>query len=244
MSPTYAREILTPEFGFGFDGVLKRRAGRADRHSQRNRCRALEPGGGRFHRRRRITRTDLSGKATAKRVLLETAGLPSERRHVARPVIGLISRLTDQKGFDLIAAAPERADGARRVVGDARQRRSSTTKTCGAAWRPAIPQRVSATIGFDERLAHRIEAGADVFLMPSRYEPCGLNQMYSLRYGTVPDCPGHRRPRGHGHGRVGSGRQRLQVQRAIPPRSSSRPCAGRWISSATQRNGRRSSRMA
>ena len=97
----------------------------------------------------------------------------------------MVSRLTDQKGFDLIAAAAERADGARRDMGVLGSG-DRATRSCGAACAARIRDRVSATIGFDERLAHLIEAGADLFLMPSRFEPCGLNQMYSLRYGTVP----------------------------------------------------------
>ena len=102
-----------------------------------------------------------------------------------RPLIGLISRLTDQKGFDLIAAVIDSLlaiDATWVVLGSGEPHYEHM-------WRHAAerhPDRVSATIGFDERLAHLIEAGADMFLMPSRFEPCGLNQLYSLRYGTVP----------------------------------------------------------
>ena len=92
-------------------------------------------------------------------------------------MIGLISRLTDQKGFDLIAAAAGRLmalDATWTMLGSGEPRYEELS---GARWRADHPDRVSATIGFDERLAHLIEAGADMFLMPSRFEPCGLNQM-------------------------------------------------------------------
>jgi starch synthase len=112
-------------------------------------------------------------------------GLPSDAAALARPVIGLVSRLTDQKGFDLILAASDELlslDAVWVMLGSGERRYEE-------AWRGLAarhPDRVSTTIGFDEGLAHHIEAGADMFLMPSRFEPCGLNQMYSLRYGTVP----------------------------------------------------------
>ena len=94
--------------------------------------------------------------------------------------------MTDQKGFDLIAVGDRSSCRRWTPRGCCSGAVSGATRTCGARWRRRIPDRVSATIGFDERLAHLIEAGADMFLMPSRFEPCGLNQMYSLRYGTVP----------------------------------------------------------
>lgn len=184
VSPTYAKEILTPELGSGFHGVLQRRA--ADLRGILNGIDverwnpAADP-----YVPASYHAGDLSGKQQAKRALLETVGLASDDAALRRPVVGLISRLTDQKGFDLLAAAgkdlmtPE-ATWVMLGSGDAHHE---------DFWRALAsrhPSRVSATIGFDERLAHLIEAGADLFLMPSRYEPCGLNQMYSLRYGTVP----------------------------------------------------------
>jgi len=182
VSPTYAREILTPEFGFGFDGVLRRRADALTGilngiDVERWNPEADEFAGATYSRK------DLSGKATARRVLLDTAGLADD--HSGRPVIGVLSRLTDQKGFDLVAAAAEDLmsfDAFWVMLGSGDRRYEDMWRRLAARF----PQRVSATIGFDERLAHRIEAGSDMFLMPSRFEPCGLNQMYSLRYGTVP----------------------------------------------------------
>ena len=184
VSPTYAREILTPEFGFGLDGALRRRAGAltgilngidVDRWSPE-----ADPFIGASY-----GLDDLSGKAMAKQALLEAVGLPNDAVTRARPLIGLISRLTDQKGFDLVSAAAEALmplDATWVMLGSGERRYEELWRRLAAQH----PDRVATTIGFDERLAHQIEAGADLFLMPSRYEPCGLNQMYSLRYGTVP----------------------------------------------------------
>jgi starch synthase len=184
VSPTYAKEIVSPELGFGMDGVLARRA--ADLTGILN--------GIDFTRwnpqadpyvRAPFSADDLSGKARAKSALLEAAGSWTDDAALARPLIGMVSRLTDQKGFDLVAAAADELmslDAAWVMLGSGERRYEDL-------WRALASRhagRVSATIGFDERLAHLIEAGADLFLMPSRFEPCGLNQMYSLRYGTVP----------------------------------------------------------
>lgn len=184
VSPTYAREILTPDLGFGLDGALTRRADALTGILNGIDTVRWNPAqddlvGAPF------TADALSGKAVAKQVLLETVGLPADAPARARPVIGLISRLTDQKGFDLLAAAAEELmslDAAWVLLGSGERQYEDS-------WRELArrhPQRVSVTIGFDEQLLHRIEAGADLFLMPSRFEPCGLNQLYSLRYGTVP----------------------------------------------------------
>jgi len=184
VSPSYAREILTPQLGFGLDGTLQRRA--ADICGILN---AIDTE--RWNPERddlidaSFNAADLSGKARAKARLLEAVGLAADSAARARPLIGLISRLTDQKGFDLFAAAADdlmALDAGWVMMG-------SGERPYEDAWRALAsryPNRVSTTIGFDERLAHQIEAGADIFLMPSRFEPCGLNQLYSLRYGTVP----------------------------------------------------------
>jgi starch synthase len=122
---------------------------------------------------------------TAKRVLLERYGLSTDERTLARPIVGMISRMVDQKGFDLIAAMASelpRLDATFVVLGTGEPRYQDLWRRLAASH----PERIAARIGFDESLAHLIEGGADIFLMPSRFEPCGLNQMYSLRYGTVP----------------------------------------------------------
>lgn len=184
VSPNYGREIVTPELGFGFDGVLSRR--RADLIGILNGIDTdrWNPAADPFVPAR-FTADDLSGKRQAKQLLLEAAGFAADTRRVDRPVIGLISRLTDQKGMDLIAAAADdlmTLDVTWTMLGSGEPRYEELWRWLASRH----PDRVSATIGFDERLAHQIEAGADAFLMPSRFEPCGLNQLYSLRYGTVP----------------------------------------------------------
>ena len=183
VSPTYAREILTPEFGFGLDGVLGRRADDLVGILNGIDTNRWNPAADPFSPHYSID--NLDGKREAKRALLSEARLPADDRTMARPLIGLISRLTDQKGFDLIAAAIDPLlafDASWVMLGSGEPHYESLWRSLAAH----LPERVSATIGFSERLAHMIEAGADMFLMPSRFEPCGLNQLYSLRYGTVP----------------------------------------------------------
>jgi starch synthase len=184
VSRQYANEIQTPEFGSGFDGILRRRSkdlvgvlnGIDTNQWDPMRDPSLPlPFGP----------DDLSGKTAAKREVLARYGLPVDEAAMKRPLIGMISRMVDQKGFDLIASVNEElmALDATWVVLGTGEARYQTMWTSTAA---RHPDRAGARIGFDESLAHLIEGGADMFLMPSRFEPCGLNQMYSLRYGTVP----------------------------------------------------------
>jgi starch synthase len=184
VSPTYAREIQTPELGFGFDGILRYRARDLvgilngidyDQWDPGRDPNLPEP----------YNASNLKGKAAAKRKILETYGLPATAKDRVRPLIGMISRMVDQKGFDLIAAVADELPklGACFVVlGTGDRRYEELWRSLSAAH----PRVIGARIGFDEGLAHLIEGGADMFLMPSQFEPCGLNQMYSLRYGTVP----------------------------------------------------------
>jgi len=129
------------------------------------------------------TADELEGKQQCKRDLLREFGLPEEEDR--RPVIGIVSRFVAQKGFDLI----EEAAGALAAeelflvaLGTGEARYEELFRKLAAA----NPGKIAVRVAYDNRLAHKIEAGADMFLMPSRYEPCGLNQIYSLRYGTVP----------------------------------------------------------
>jgi starch synthase len=184
VSPTYAREILTPELGFGFDGILRERADALSGILNGIDIERWNPAADGFIPAP-YTAGDLSGKAADKAALLETAGLPVTEASRTRPLIGLISRLTAQKGYDLIAeAAAElmQLDATWVMLGSGERQYEDGWRSLAARF----PDRVSATIGFEEGLAHLIEAGADMFLMPSRFEPCGLNQMYSHRYATVP----------------------------------------------------------
>ena len=184
VSPTYADEIQTPEFGCGFDGILRDR--RRDLVGILNGIDAAEwdP------RRDRFLPAPygpeaLEGKIAAKRAVLGRYRLPDDDAAMARPLVGMISRMVDQKGFDLIADVAGDLSGLDAtfvVLGTGDERYQDLWTTLAARH----PRQIAAHIGFDEGLAHLIEGGADIFLMPSRFEPCGLNQMYSLRYGTLP----------------------------------------------------------
>jgi len=184
VSRRYADEIQTAEFGFGFDGIL--RARRADLVGILNGIDTAEwdPSRDPFLPTPFDAR-NLAGKTDAKLEVLRRCGLPVDARAAKRPLVGMVSRMVDQKGLDLIAALATdlpRIDATWAILGTGDPRYQDMWRALAAQY----PDRIAATIGFDESLAHLIEAGADMFLMPSQYEPCGLNQMYSMRYGTVP----------------------------------------------------------
>jgi starch synthase len=182
VSPTYAREIQTPEYGEGLDGVLRERAGDLvgilngiDYEVWNPATDAEIP--------KRFGPEDLEGKTACKAALREEMGLTDPGRPA--PLVGVVSRLADQKGLDLVAAAVPaivRAGGQFVLLG-AGDERYETEFTRVAR---AHPRAVAVKIGFNAGLARRIYAGADCFLMPSRYEPCGLGQLIALRYGTIP----------------------------------------------------------
>ena len=175
VSPTYAEEIQRPEYGYGFDGVMRARRDHLTGILNGIDTSEWDPAKDPFLPEP-FDATDLAGKRAAKRALLELCGLPVDDESLARPVIGMVSRMVDQKGLDLIAALAgdlPSLDATFTIVGTGETRYQDMWRAL-AAWRP---DRVSAFIGYDERRAHLIEAGADVFMMPSRYEPCGLNQM-------------------------------------------------------------------
>jgi starch synthase len=185
VSPRYAEEIQTAQYGFGFDGILREGAGKLvgilngidyDQWNPAN-----DP-----HLPQSYDAEHLDeGKAAAKRRVLEVFGFPVNDATLARPLIGMVSRLVDQKGFDLLQKVADDLPGLGAsivLLGTGDRRYEDLWR--GLARR--FPDVVAAHIGFDEGLAHLIEGGADIFLMPSQFEPCGLNQMYSLRYGTVP----------------------------------------------------------
>ena len=182
VSPTYALEIQTPEEGHHLDGVLRDR--RADLVGILNGVdyRQWSPESD-THIAARYSANDLAGKRKCKQELLAEMGLPEE--NLDRPLVGIVSRFAPQKGFDLLLDLTSEllaGDFCLVVLGTGESRYEDLFNSLAAA----RPDRIAARIGFDNALAHKIEAGADLFLMPSRYEPCGLNQIYSLRYGTVP----------------------------------------------------------
>jgi starch synthase len=184
VSPRYAQEIQTPELGFGFDGILRARS--ADLVGILNGIdtKVWDPACDQFLAAR-YSADDLSGKRADKAAVLAAYGLPADDAALARPLIGMISRMVDQKGLDLIAAVSSELavlDANWVVLGTGEPRYQDLWRDLARRY----PASIGVQIGFDEALAHLIEAGADAFLMPSRFEPCGLNQMYSLRYGTLP----------------------------------------------------------
>lgn len=180
VSPTYAKEIMTAEYGCGLEGVL---ASRPDGvrgvtngidvtvwNPEHDPCLPA-----------RYTATDLSGKQVCKQVLQRELGLPI----LEAPLLAVIGRLTSQKGFDvLIDTIPElmSLDIQVAVLGTGERHLEQQFIAAKARY----PDQIGLHLGFNEELAHRIEAGSDMLVMPSRYEPCGLSQLYSLRYGTVP----------------------------------------------------------
>ena len=179
VSPSYARETRDTELGFGFQGILKSRGDEyagilngidTDVWNPEDDPYLPQPYGA----------GDLAGKAASKAEVLRAFGLDA----TSGPLMGMVTRLAHQKGTDLVRdILPGIVDGASLVL------LGAGDPPLEEAWQrlaAGYPDRIGVRIGFDERIAHLIEAGADIFLMPSRYEPCGLNQMYSLRYGTPP----------------------------------------------------------
>jgi starch synthase len=182
VSRKYAEEIQTPEFGEKMDNVLRRRS-----HDLRGILNGVDyeqwnPATD-THLAAQYSPENLAGKQACRADLLQSFGL--DKIADATPVIGVVSRFAPQKGFDLVA----------RIAGRLMEREVAVVALGSGDprlehffrdWAFRHPDRVAVRIGYDDILAHKIEAGSDLFLMPSRYEPCGLNQIYSLKYGTVP----------------------------------------------------------
>lgn len=182
VSRKYAEEIQTPEFGEQLDPVLRARS-----TDLRGILNGVDYGHWNpatdKHLAARYTADDLAGKAACRADLLRTFGLDSVE--YSTPVIGIVSRFATQKGFDLVAQiAGQLSD--REVAVVALGTGEPVLEKFFRDWAFWHRGNVSVKVTYDEALAHKIEAGADIFLMPSKYEPCGLNQIYSLKYGTVP----------------------------------------------------------
>src|SRR5437899_5617255 len=182
VSRKYSQEIQTTEFGFGLEGVLRDRASTVTGILNGVDYDEWSPQTDKFIATH-YSPQDLSGKAVCKRDLLAAFGVINA--DVRLPVIGIVSRFAAQKGFDLISQIMDRL-----------AREDMIVVALGSGDKPyeemflrlnqQFPQKIAVKIAYDNGLAHKIEAGSDMFLMPSKYEPCGLNQIYSLKYGTVP----------------------------------------------------------
>ena len=184
VSPTYAEEILSPEYSFGLEHPLQHRAAQGklrgiingiDVQEWNPETDKLIPDN--------FTATDLTGKTRCKMALQKEFGLPVQ---ADVPLYGIVSRLATQKGLDVFLDCVEvmlKEDDVQFVVIGSGEKWQETAL---AEYAKAYPNRFGCFIGYSNKLAHMVEAGADFFVMPSRYEPCGLNQMYSMKYGTVP----------------------------------------------------------
>jgi len=181
VSPTYAREIQTPAFGWGLDGLLRARASVLTGILNGVDTRVWDPRHDAILPRLYGERTAAAGKRTAKAALQRRLGLePIE----GAPLFGAVSRLAQQKGLDLVLAGlPDLVGGAQLALLGSGDR---DLEQAFAAAAERYRGRVAVTLGYDESLAHLIYAGSDVVLVPSRFEPCGLTQLYALRYGALP----------------------------------------------------------
>jgi starch synthase len=182
VSKKYSQEIQTTEYGFGLEGVLRSRAATVTGILNGVDYEEWSPQTDKFTVAK-YSPQDLSGKVACKQDLLNAFGVTEA--DLKLPVIGIVSRFAAQKGFDLIAQIMDRLAREEMIV-----------VALGAGDKPyeemfqrlnkQFPNKIAVKVAYDNAIAHKIEAGADMFLMPSRYEPCGLNQIYSLKYGTVP----------------------------------------------------------
>ena len=186
VSPTYAKEICTPEFGYGLDGLLRAHQSKLYGILNGIDTRVWDPASD-THLPAHFSASRINpGKTRNKRALLQRFLGPVNDTQLSAPVLGLVGRLVEQKGVDwVLAAIPvllAETDVRFVLLGSGQTVYEQKLTRLAKKY----PERVLVEIGYDEPLAHLIEAGADIFLMPSRFEPCGLNQMYSLRYGTPP----------------------------------------------------------
>ncbi|HXN99146.1 MAG TPA: glycogen synthase GlgA [Candidatus Acidoferrales bacterium] len=185
VSRRYAKEIQTPEYGAGLEGVIVQRADRLVGILNGVDYSIWSPETDTLIAQR-YSAQNLDGKKACKKDLFNAFRLPADKpEHLERPLVGIVSRFADQKGFDLIAQVAGKMmkeDLSLVVLGTGQAEYERLFKLMAERY----PGSVGVKIAYDDALAHKIEAGADMFLMPSRYEPCGLNQIYSLRYGTVP----------------------------------------------------------
>jgi starch synthase len=182
VSKKYSQEIQTAEYGFGLEGVLRDRAATVTGILNGVDYDEWSPQTDKFTAAK-FSPQDLAAKAKCKHDLLAAFGIANADTKL--PVIGIVSRFAAQKGFDLIAQIADRLAREEMIIvalgaGD------KTYEEMFLRLNKLFPSKIAVKVAYDNAIAHKIEAGADMFLMPSRYEPCGLNQIYSLKYGTVP----------------------------------------------------------
>jgi starch synthase len=182
VSKKYSQEIQSIEYGFGLEGVLRNRAATVTGILNGVDYSEWSPQTDKFVAAK-FSPEDLGGKAECKQDLLAAFGM--EKADPKLPVIGIVSRFAAQKGFDLIAQIMDRLAREEMIIvalgtGD------KEYEEMFLRMNKQFPNKIAVKVAYDNTIAHKIEAGADMFLMPSRYEPCGLNQIYSLKYGTVP----------------------------------------------------------
>jgi starch synthase len=182
VSKKYSHEIQTAEYGFGLEGVLHARASTVTGILNGVDYEEWSPQTDKFTAAK-YSSQDLTGKASCKQDLLAAFGV--SKANPKLPVIGIVSRFAAQKGFDLIAQIADRLAREEMIIlalgaGD------KVYEEMFLRLSKQFPNKIAVKVAYDNAIAHKIEAGADMFLMPSRYEPCGLNQIYSLKYGTVP----------------------------------------------------------
>ncbi|MDY6987617.1 MAG: glycogen synthase GlgA [Thermodesulfobacteriota bacterium] len=182
VSPRYSQEIQGPAFGLGMEALLRERS--ADLYGILNGADystwnpAADP-----HIRANYTAADTGGKESCKVALVQEMGL--DERFLDRPVLAMVSRLAAHKGYDLLLEIAEEVVGLNAALVVLATGEEAYEQALGQVVQ-RFPDSVAVKIGFDDPLAHRIMAGADIFLAPSKYEPCGLTQIYALKYGTVP----------------------------------------------------------
>jgi starch synthase len=182
VSPTYAQEICTPAFGYGLEGLLRHREARLAGVLNGIDHRAWDPSAD-PHIHQHFDSGTFDLKAINKALLQKEMGLPQDEDAM---LFGYVGRLVEQKGVDLILEILPHLAGREHIQLVMLGSGSHYFEQALQEAQRKYPQMVATHIGYDEPLAHRVEAGVDCFLMPSRFEPCGLNQLYSLRYGTVP----------------------------------------------------------
>jgi len=182
VSPTYAKEIQTEKYGFGLDGVL-----RVNVHKLKGILNGVDytewnpetdP-----YIAANYSVSNLKDKSLCKQDLIKSCGLPLDLEQ--RPLLGIVTRLVEQKGIDILLPVIEKIvqkEMGLIILGEGEKRLEDALKDIAAHF----PSQISVNLGFDKSLAHKIIAGVDMFLIPSKYEPCGLTQMYSLKYGTLP----------------------------------------------------------